>query len=168
MSKYGEAVERLARFYQFLESKSLQIPRKEITGKIGEWMVMEELIQRGHTPTFKAGQHGVDIILSDGRGVEVKSAIFNDGKSAWLFDGIKQEKFDYLVCVKLADDYSEVEYFVFTSDEVGQIPYRTANSNERRLKVYDDISRIRSDGMRDVNEKLDEFHEAWQKLPPTE
>ncbi len=130
-------------------------------------MVMDKLIQQGYTPTFKAKQHEVDIVLSDGCGVEVKSSIFNDDKSAWLFDGVKVKKFDYLICVRLADDYSEAEYFVFTSDEAGQIPYKTAKQDKRRLKIYDDISRIRPGEMRDINKKLEEFHQAWQKLPST-
>lgn len=168
MTKYAEAVERLVDLNDFLRRHSIPAPRTEFTSNIGEWKVMDELIRRGHSPTLQSGQYAVDILLDDGKGVEVKSAIMNSRfGGAWLFDNIQPQKFDFLVCVKMADDYSSVEYFVFAVDDIGEIPYRNqsdASDQTRLLRIFTDIDRAPTEQGRRINEMLDDYSDSWGKL----
>lgn len=168
MTKYAEAVERLADITAFLEDNSIPPPRTEFTSNIGEWKVMDELLQRGYTPSLKSGQHRVDILLSDGRGVEVKSAIMNERfGGAWLFDNIQPEKFDYLVCVKLLQDYSTAEYFIFSVDEARSIPARNNSDDDddrRLLRIFDDLENAPSSDEKRINERIHLFNDSWGKL----
>ena len=63
MSEYAEAAQRLRGVFTFLERNSIEIPRTEFTSTIGEWLVMDQLLQYGYSPTLQSGQYDVDILL---------------------------------------------------------------------------------------------------------
>ena len=173
MSEYAEAVKRQRDVFLHLEKNSIPIPRTKFTSTIGEWLVMDQLLSRGYSPTLKSGQNDVDILLNGGEGIEVKSATWDSGLGGvYRFDRIKPDKLAYLICVKLTDDYSESEYFVFTREEVEELPPRNQSAfndpdrddNQRLVRVLDHPETNRGD-MRDLNDRLDEFRNAWDKIP---
>lgn len=107
MSEYAEAADQLRVLTSFLEENSIPVPETEFTKILGEWLVMDQLIKNGHSPTLQSGQADVDILLSDGSGVEVKSATWDsDFGGVYRFDRIKPDKLDFLICVLFKKEYS--------------------------------------------------------------
>lgn len=174
MRKYAEAVKQLRDVFLFLERNSIPIPRTKFTSTIGEWLVMDRLMKEGFTPTLHSRQNDVDILLNNGKGVEVKSATWDSRlNGVYIFDRIKPEKLDYLVCVKLTDDYDECEYFVFSGDDVESLPPRNQSAfndpsrddNQRIIRILDHPQKSRRDDMRDLNRRIGQFHNAWHNIP---
>lgn len=177
MTKYAEAAERLRKLYCFLDGNSIPVPTTEFTSNLGEWLVMDKLIQNSHSPTLQSGQFDVDIVLSKGERVEVKSATWDsDFGGVYRFDRIKPEKLDFLICVKFEEGYSTAEFYVFTKDEVEELPPRNQSAfddpersgNQRLLRVLDDPENSNRKDMREINRRLGEFQEAWHKLETAE
>lgn len=177
MSKYGIAVEKLVALFRFLQQNSITISRTMITGNIGEWLVMDQLIERGYSPELQSGQYDVDITLEDGTRVEVKSATRKPRRGGmWGFDHIDLPKFDYLVCVKLSRDYSDAEYLVLSEEDALSLPPRsesdfTSNDDEderRVLHVVEELEGAKSEKSKRINEQLDEYVGSWHKLPSME
>ena len=175
MSEYAEAAQRLRGVFTFLERNSIKIPRTEFTSTIGEWLVMDQLLQYGYSPTLQSGQYDVDILLKNGDGVEVKAATWDsDFGGVYRFDRIKPEELDHLVCVTLLDDYSKAEYFVFSGDDVDSLPPRNQTAfkdpqrtdNQRLIRILDSPEDSNRQDMKDLNLRLEEFRDAWHKLPP--
>ena len=175
MSEYAEAVQRLRSVITFLERNSIKVPRTEFTSTIGEWLVMDQLLQQGYSPTLQSGQYDVDILLKSGDRVEVKAATWDsDFGGVYRFDRIKPEKLDHLVCVTLLDDYSEAEYFVFSDDDINSLPPRNQTAfndpervdNQRLVRILDNPEDSDRQDMKDINDRLDEFLNAWNKIPP--
>ena len=70
MSRYGEAVEKMVDLFRFLQERSITISRTMVTGNIGEWLVMDQLIEREYHPELQSGHYDVVIKLEDGTRVE--------------------------------------------------------------------------------------------------
>lgn len=173
MTEYEDAAERLKELIQFLEEKSIPVPETEFTSNLGEWLVMDQLVSRGHSPTLQSGQYDVDILLQNGERIEVKSGTWNSAfGGVYRFDRIKPEKLDYLVCVKIEHSYSDVGYFVFSSEDVYSFPPRNLSAfndperenNQRLLRILDDPEKSNQRDMVDINRRIDEFRNAWQKI----
>lgn len=176
MTKYQKAVEQLRELVIFLKQNSIPVPETEFTSNLGEWFVMHQLIRYGQSPTLQSGQYDVDILLQNTERVEVKSATWDsDFGGVHRFDRIKPNKLDYLVCVKFEDDYSGVEYFVFSSKEVESLPPRNQSAfddpdrenDQRLLRILDNPERTNREEMQEINRRLDEFCDAWQKITST-
>lgn len=138
MSEYADAAEGLRELILFLKENSIPVPETEFTSNLGEWLVMDQLIGFGHSPTLQSGQYDVDILLQNGERVEIKSATWDsDFGGVYRFDRIKPDKLDYLVCVKFDSSYSEVEYFVFSRKEVESFPPRNQSAFNDPEREYD-------------------------------
>jgi hypothetical protein len=177
MTEYANAAERLRELIQFLEENSIPVPETEFTSNLGEWLVMNQLLKCGHSPTLQSGQYDVDILLQNGERIEVKSGTWDsDFGGVYRFDRIKPEKLDYLICVKFETDYSNAEYFVFSSEEVDSLPPRNRSAfndpqredNQRLLRIFDDPEKANQRDMRQINRRLSEFCNAWKKIKSTE
>jgi hypothetical protein len=174
MSEYAEAAGKLREVASFLEANSIPVPETEFTKNLGEWLVMDRLIKHGHSPTLQSGQADVDILLANGDGVEVKSATWDsDFGGVYRFDRIKPDKLDFLVCVQFEKKYSEVEFYVFSKDDVESLPPRNISGfndpdrseNQRLLRVLDDPESSSREDMPEINQRLENFRCAWDKLP---
>ena len=177
MSEYAEAAQKLRELFLFLEKNSITVPETEFTSNMGEWLVMDRLIEHGHSAILQSGQNDVDILLQNGEGVEVKSATWDsDFGGVYRYDRIKPEKLDYLICVKFDEDYSGAEYFVFSTQDVESLPPRNQSAfndphrtdNQRLLHVLDEPEESSREEMRAINRRLEEFQNAWRKLPSVE
>lgn len=90
MSEYADAAEGLRELILFLKENSIPVPETEFTSNLGEWLVMDQLIGIGHSPTLQSGQYDVDILLQNGERVEIKSATWDsDFGGVYRFDRIK-------------------------------------------------------------------------------
>lgn len=174
MNKYGAAVTRLRKLILFLVENSITVPETEFTSNLGEWLVMDQLTKQGYSPTLQSGQNDVDILLPDGEEIEVKSGKWDsDFGGVYRFDRIKPKKLDYLICVQIINGYSEAEYFVFSEKDVEQLPPRNQaafnnpdkTNNQRLLRILDKPEETNRKNMRVINRRLDDFHDAWHKLP---
>ena len=92
-----------------------------LSGPLGELYVYEKVLEKDPEALLLSGQSGVDIKLSNGARIEVKTARYNTGLKVWGFGRIMPEKFDYLVCVALKDN-STPEFIVFTKKEAQKLP----------------------------------------------
>lgn len=177
MTEYANAAGRLRELIQFLEENSIPVPETEFTSNLGEWLVMDQLVSCGHSPTLQSGQYDVDILLQNGERVEVKSGTWDSTfGGVYRFDRIKPGKLDYLVCVKFEAGYSDVEYFVFSSEEVDSLPPRNRSAfsdpdredDQRLLRILDDPKKTNRRDMQEINWRLNEFCNAWQKIASAE
>lgn len=175
MTKYAEAAKRFIEIYHYLKENSIPVPETEFTSNIGEWLVMDQLVELGYSSTLQSGQYDVDILLDKEETVEVKSGTWDsDLGGVYRFDRIKPEKLDYLVCVKFEDDYADWEFFVFSEDDVYSLPPRNnaafndpeREGNQRLLRILDDIDRATKDETKEINKDLAEYRNSWHKLTP--
>jgi hypothetical protein len=168
MTVYAEAAQRLRTLISFLEAEGIPIPRTELTGNLGEWLVMDRLIERGYEPTLYSAQHDYDIELDDGTRVEVKSGRYDAERSVWRFDNIRPDRFDILVAVKFEDGFEQEVFYLFDEDETPSLPPRrkTKPNDERRLiRLREDPTRHRRPDIQTLNERIAEHRGAWEKLP---
>jgi len=144
---------------------------------MGEWLVMDRLSEYGCSPSLESRQNDVDILLRGGEGVEVKSATWDSRLGGvYIFDRVKPEKLDYLICVKFPNDYSAAEYFVFDKDDVESLPPRNKSAfnnpdksdNQRFLRILDNPEETSREDMKSINRRLAEFRDSWHKLPNPE
>lgn len=168
MTAYSEAVQRLRALAEFLESEGIPVPRTEFTGNLGEWLVMDGLIERGYNPTLHSAQHDYDIELGDGTRVEIKSGQYDTEDSVWRFDNIRPHLFDILVAVKFEDGFDEEVFYLFDEEEARNLPPRrkTKPDDERRLiRLREDPTRHRRSDMQTLDEGIAEYRDTWEKLP---
>lgn len=168
MTVYAEAAQRLRTLVTFLEAEGIPIPRTELTGNLGEWLVMDRLIERGYEPTLYSAQHDYDIELSDGTRVEVKSGQYDVEDSLWRFDNIYPDRFDILVAVKFEDEFEQEVFYLFDADETANLPPRTmTNPDDKRrlIRLREDPTRHRRSDMQTLNERITQHQDAWEKLP---
>lgn len=168
MAVYAEAAQRLRGLIKFLEEEGIPVPKTELTGNLGEWLVMDRLIELGYDPTHYSAQHDYDIELGDGTRVEVKSGQYDTEDSLWRFDNIYPERFDILVVVKFEDGLGQEEFYLFDEDKATDLPPRTmTNPNDKRrlIRLREDPTRHRRADMQKLNEQIAELRNAWEKLP---
>lgn len=94
----------------------------------GELLTLVELSKNHKNLVWKGGSRFSYDIECDGKKIEVKSCnVDNDwAKGEWKkdhsfksgFDKIYPDRFNYLVCVSFRNDFSDVKYYVFKSEEV--------------------------------------------------
>lgn len=173
MNKYGRAVDHIVGLFEFLDEHSIPPTRSFITGNVGEWLVMERLVEAGLEPVHQSGRNKVDILLEDGCGVEVKASTWSSTYGGvWGFDRIDPDKFDNLVCVALSRDYADDEYFVFSAEEARVFPTRAASRftsadedhRRRTLHILEDPEEARTEEMRMINGEIDAYRGAWGKI----
>lgn len=168
MTVYAEAAQRLRTLVKYLEAEGIPVPRTELTGNLGEWLVMDRLIDQGFEPTLHSAQHDYDIELVDGTRVEVKSGQYDTERSVWRFDNIRPGYFDILVLVKFEDGFEQEVFYLFDKDETPSLPPRTRtnSSDERRLvRLRENPNRHRRADMQSLNERIVEHRDAWEKIP---
>lgn len=168
MSVYAEAAQRLRTLITFLEAEGIPVPRTELTGNLGEWLVMDRLIEQGYEPTLYSSQHDYDIELVDGTRVEVKSGHYDTKNSLWRFDYIRPVRFDILVVVKFEDGFKQEVFYLFDEDETPNLPPRTKtkqNDERRLIRLREDPTRHRRPDMQTLNEQIAKHRDAWEKLP---
>lgn len=167
MTVYAEAAQRLRNLIKFLEKEGIPIPRSELTGNLGEWLVVDRLMEQGYEPTLHSGQHNFDVELADGTRVEVKSGQYDEEDSLWRFDNIYPDRFDILVLVKFEDTFEQEVFYLFDEDEVLKLPprSRTESSDKRRLiRLREDPSRHQRSDMQALNERIGKQRDAWEKI----
>lgn len=173
MTEYIEAANQLVGLAQFLEEQSIPVPEPQFTGTLGEWLMMHKLLDQGYDPVHESGQSDVDIILNDGTGVEVKSGQYDETNCLWRFDNIQPTKFDYLACVQFHGWSTNVSLYIFGPGDIDILPPRNRKAfidpnrdgNTRLIRIYDELGSRLPDDHRALNESLDAYREAWEKLP---
>lgn len=167
MTVYGEAAQRLRTLVTFLEVEGIPVPKTEMTGNLGEWLVMDKLMKRGYEPTLYSAQHDYDIELVDGTRVEVKSGQYDTEHSVWRFDNIRPDRFDILVVVKFENGFEQEVFYLFDENETPSLPPRrkTKPNDERRLiRLREDPTLHRRSDMQTLNERIADHRDAWEKL----
>jgi len=94
----------------------------------GELLTLVELSKNHGNVVWKGGSRFSYDIECDGKEIEVKSCnIDNDWAKGERkkdhsfksgFDKIYPDRFDYLVCVSFRNDFSDVKFYVFESEDV--------------------------------------------------
>ena len=167
MTVYAEAAQRLRDLTTFLQAEGIRVPRTEWTGILGEWLVMDRLIEREYDPAYHSGQHPYDIELRGGTRVEVKSGRYDSEKSVWRFDNIKPDRFDILVLVKFENGFDQEVFYIFNEDEKRSLPpiRKTKPNDQRRLvRLREDPTRHRRGDMQTFDEKIAQHRGAWGKI----
>lgn len=175
MTKYAEAVERTLSLSQFLDDRAIPHPDTELTGNLGEWLVMDALIERGYEPTLHSGQADVDITLRDGTRIEVKTGVFDPKRRIYRHDSIQPDKLDYLVCVTFEEGYTEPRVYILDSEETGALPHKSQSvaddpdrGDYRIVRLYEDPSRPRAEKWKAISRQFPDYLRAWEKLPPAQ
>jgi len=125
-SKYYKAYKAIIELKKAFACVGERVP-PFLVGLCGELLVKMELAGKGVSFKSKGGQGGFDIMLENGKKVEVRSSLLkNEGlyPEDVKFHGwrIKQKgkelSFDYLVCVAFDDDLANPKIYLFTKEEV--------------------------------------------------
>ncbi len=152
----------------------LKIPPGFISS-LGEFIVFSKILQTDTKAKLKSGHAGADIILSNGRRIEVKTSTFSENYMHWGFGSIRPEKFDYLVCVAL-DENLNPDFYIFKKDEAMNFPTekeahegRTTRFNSsdgltfHRFKIEDESSQP-SKKLIEINRNIKNYEDRWSVL----
>lgn len=146
------------------------------TGKAGEYRVMSELIMRGYSPALIAVDDGIDIILSDGRGIGVKATAkahidkksysyrykitlnphqlrYKDGKPARV-KNIRKYKVDYFIVWLMDKD----EFYIFPISAVKDTSMINLTAS------MPDEERIYKREPKKSKSKYEQYKNAWHLL----
>jgi hypothetical protein len=159
----------------------LNIKRPCLSSLIGEVLVLHELLKRGFKAVWKGrcGFGSYDVMINDGKRVEVKSATYNEEYGHWGFGKISPERFDYLVCVALNDGFSNPRYVIFTGEEAAALPTeeeahrggttRFDGTEEKTFHLFnkEDEQRQPSETLRKINENIKNYEGRWDKIRGT-
>ena len=170
---YDKAIEKTIALSQFLVENNIKHPDTELTGNLGEWYVMAELIRRGYSPKLHSGQYPFDIVLQDETRIEVKSGT-PENPGLYRFDDIKPSKHDILVCVLYVDGhYGSPRLHILDGGDVEALPPNNHSKfddaeedyNVREIYYYEDESRPRAEKWQRLSRVFPEYEAKWGKLP---
>ena len=134
----------------------------------GELVTLVEL-SKHHEVVWKGGAKFRYDIECDEKKIEVKSCNVDNNwaRREWKkdnsfksgFDKIYPDRFDYLVCVSFKDDFSDVKYYVFKSEEVRLFQkgkwHRFPEAYTLEVRNYSDDKR---------NKAIEDSKDAWKKI----
>ncbi len=142
ISKVNKAISGIKAFNKYFRDINPRIPQK-IVGEMGEYYVLRELFRRGCRDIEHRGGHsGFDILLTRRNvRVEVKTSLlkndglYPEGINFWGWRvktrGQKRdEKFDFLICVALDQNFKSPKFYIFSYKEA----YSAADVNMGRFK----------------------------------
>lgn len=169
---YDQAIEKTIVLSRFLVENHIKHPDTELTGNLGEWYVMAELIRQGHSPRLHSGQYPCDIVLQDETRIEVKSGT-PENPGLYRFDDIEPSKHDVLVCVLYIDgDYASPRLHILDGDDVEALPPNNHSKfddpeedyNVREIYYYEDESRPHAEKWQRLSRVFPEYEAKWGKL----
>lgn len=166
------AIKMLRNLMIKFESMKLKM---NVVNYLGEYMVALKLFDMGLDPTVLPNQSGADIRLGNKKLVEVKTARWSGSLGHWGFGRIQPDKFDYLVCVALDDDF-QADYIIFTKKEARGLPSEkeankgvtTRFKNNTGLSFH--LSRPGQEKLETsertirINENIGDFRDKWEKF----
>src|SRR3989338_7595864 len=189
MEKYKEAIRAIINFKKVFDKINPKVPRK-LVGEIGEFYLLKKFKNLRLNPENKGGRGGYDIYLKEiDKRIEVRTSLLkNEGifsdKSirfwGWRVEGRNQkksEKFDYLVCVALDDNFANPRFYIFTHEQafsVGDVLIGRFNNVKKKITLFETKNSYRkalkikpefvTGFERMVNNKPQQFLNKWHSI----
>jgi hypothetical protein len=183
--EYTDAYNAIKRLYESLIASGEKFP-PFLVGLCGELLVKSKLSENNIPYTSKGGQAGFDIVLEDGRRIEVRSSLLkNEGiysKDVMFYgwrikDRGKEEKYDFLICVAIDEGLTNPKFYIFTKDEAmkaGDVNIPRFRKVQKKLHLFRTLEEMNkaieerpnfvTEWEREVNKNQDKYKERWQIL----
>ena len=188
MKNYKKAIKTIIKFKKAFDDIDPKVPRK-LVGEIGEFYALQKLEQFGLKPNHKGGHGGYDIYLEKiNKRIEVrtsllKNEVFPKGINfyGWRVENRNQkksEKFDYLVCIALDDNFIKPKFYVFTYQqafEVGDVNIGRFGNIKKKIQLFKDKTTYKNalkskqsylitPYEQKINNNPSSFQNKWEKI----
>jgi hypothetical protein len=100
------------------ENKILRVPKKttKLAGEIGELMVAMKLLELGHSPARPFVDYGSDILLENGKTLQIKGALPTGGSGCYRFKLNRSRiRAMFLICICVDSGIT----YIIPASEVG-------------------------------------------------
>ncbi len=189
MKNYKKAIKTIIEFRKAFDGIDPKVPRK-LVGDIGEFYALQQLERLAFEPDHKGGHGGYDIYLREiNKRIEVRTSLLkNEGVFpkginfyGWRVENRNQkksEKFDYLVCIALNDNFIQPRYYIFTYQEafkVGDVNIGRFGNVKKKIQLFKNRTTYKNalkskqaylitPYERKINRSPSSFQNKWEKI----
>jgi len=158
IKNYKKAIKTIIEFRKAFSDIDPKVPKK-LVGEIGEFYALQQFERLGLKPEHKGGHGGYDIYLHKiEKRIEVRTSllknegVFPNGINfyGWRVENRNQkksEKFDYLICIALDDNFVKPRFYIFTYQEafkVGNVNIGRFGNVKKKIQLFENKQTYRN------------------------